>query len=439
MGDHRILLLNPPARGPVFRDGYCSGFGKGPFSVHPLDLLIQSGYFIGPPFSMSYLDAVAGGLTPQQTLGRIRNIRPKTILALVGEAMLGEDARFLSRVKAGHPEADIFITGDLARFQPAQALAAMPDVSGILFDFGTDALRRYLLDGVDAGLFFGESDMSANTRLAGSFRYPLPHRDIVGCRGYRLPFFRDPVFYSIATAFGCPFGCRYCNTHRIGYRTRPLSDVLKELRRAAELGFRSLYVRDATFFAGEDRHRTLLKQWQKTQLRFEWMCFARPDLIDDHTAGLAARAGCSLMMLGVESPDEKSLESQHRGMTLKDVHHAFAVLRRNGIRTAAQIMVAMGDMSRGGTRGYTRRLKNLLNHIDPDFVALNVFHPRPGLDMTSRELSEMDGDRKRNMKLADDLNRWFYLNPRRGFRQVLHIRTAAQLKMVVSAGLSVFK
>ena len=96
----RLLLLNPPAPSPVFRDCYCSGHTKGRLAAHPLDLQMQSGFFSDGEFRLEFIDAIQEGLSVRGALDRIGSFAPDAILTLVGDVVLAHDAAFLEQIKA---------------------------------------------------------------------------------------------------------------------------------------------------------------------------------------------------------------------------------------------------------------------------------------------------------------------------------------------------
>jgi len=262
--------------------------------------------------------------------------------------------------------------------------------------------------------------------------YPLPWAGVVTRYAYRLPFFSDPRYYSILTSFGCPYRCAYCNTHVLGYKARAPEAFLEELAYAARLGFKSLYVRDATF--GVDRAQTLslFKAWEQTGFAFEWMCFARPDHLDEELLAYAARLGCRLMMLGVESYDETWLHDVSKPMRLEAIKKSFRLLRKYDIRSAALLMMGMDHeslMFPDALIRYEQRLKRFLVELDPDYISLNVFSRRPGIETQDGVVRHVEANRQAYTSLAARVNRAFYFKPRTLLRQSALLRTPRQLAL----------
>ena len=437
---HRLLLLNPPAPQPAFRDCYCSGTSKGTFFIHPLDLQIQSGFFPESDFQLAYIDAVFEKLRPPDVLKRIKLFNPDSILALVGHAFFDNDATFLDQLKTLRPSLKLYLSGDSARFNPKKVFARLAQIDGLLMDFGTPGLYNHIKGEDSPHVITPDSSQAQGDGNLARFQYPLPQSGVINRYSYRLPFFRSPPYYSIATSFGCPFSCLYCNTHLLGYRTRPVDEVVDELCYAAEHGYRSLYVRDATFLFDKERTLRLFRMWEQTGLRFEWICFTRPDLIDDEVAGFAAGLGCRMMMVGVESYDESCLNAVSRTIKPGDIIKAFKTLRKFGIRSAAQVIVGLHHANQDAREKpveYQNRLEDFLKGIDPDYISLNIYQSRPGVPAGNRILEQLGSGTKQHLALAERLNRHFYFRPITFFRQLRTVRSFPQLALQtrIAAGL----
>lgn len=432
----RVLLLNPPFDRQITRDCYCSNPAKSLMLTHPLDLQIQSGFFDSPAFELRFIDAVFVRQSPDHTLEAIKTFAPDVVLAPVGAVSFESDRLFFRRMKAALPQVRLFLSGDVARFTPDMALETVPEAEGLLLDFTSSALFDYIstgdCDATDLYLPDQTAVSSSAPAKARVMAYPLPWAGAVTRYAYQLPFFADPRFYSILASFGCPYQCAYCNTHLLGYKARTHEAFLEELTYATRLGFKSLYVRDATFGVDREQTLSLFKAWEQANLAFEWMCFARPDHLDEEMLAYAARLGCRLMMLGVESFDEAWLRDVSKPMRLDSIKATFRLLRKYGIRSAALLMVGMDSESLvfpDALTRYEQRLKRFLADLDPDYISLNVFSRRPGIETQERAVCYVEANRQAYTSLATRVNRAFYFKPRTLLRQSALLRTPRQLAL----------
>jgi len=415
----KILLLNPPSMQPVFRDCYCSCPSKGAFDIHPLDLLIQSGYFSTPDYNVFFVDAMIEKLTFSQTLARIKSLSPDIILSLTGAIVLEWDCLFFNQLKSALPTARLFVSGDIARFEPQIFLQRQPEIEGILLYFGSNGLLEYIEKGSSPYVFTSEQSFSSTVPIQ-SFQYPLPNIDIARQYSYKLPFFYKPSYYSICTSFGCPYTCRYCNTHLLGYARRPVDDIIEELHWAFKSGYTSLYIRDATFMVDKARTLNLFQKWRHSKLNFQWICFTRADLLDEELVENASQLGCCLMMVGVESYNEAWLHRMSRFMKIQDIFRAFELLRKYKIPSAAQIMPGAGN-DLVNRKSYEKRLYHFIRCLDPDYISLNIFSKRPGLKTDDAGLLNLASHSQSYHAIASRINRKFYFHPRRIIRHLQKI------------------
>ncbi len=416
----KILLVNPPARQQVFRDCYCSDITKGPFFIHPLDLQAQSGYFDKAGYEIDFIDGVVENAKFPDVLRRIRAFDPDVILSMIAEAVYENDREFVGEMIAGNPRAKCFLSGDIARYRARKVFDDLPEVEGVLMDFSSPALLDYLNGRSSAELATKGNDLEPKLKK-GFYAHPPASRKFARKYNYRLPFFKKSRYYSLLTTYGCPFQCSYCNVHEVGYAKREIDSVIEEMKSAASMGYRSLYMRDPTFMLDKKHTFELFDAWRKENMSFEWIAYTRPDVVDEESICAAARMGCGALLFGVETFDEKSLKDMSRAMSYDKIVQAFRLAAKYGVDTAAFILIGMGQPPDDGVAGlddYQKRLTAFLDLLDPAYISLNVFHERPGVNSDMPVLRAMD-DRRQDLRiLAARINGRFYLHPKRILRHL---------------------
>ena len=83
--------------------------------------------------------------------------------------------------------------------------------------------------------------------------------------------------------------------------------VLEEFRLIANLGFKSVSIMDDEFLWNEERDLQIIKGIK--QLNLEWSCLARADRITEPIAKAMAESDCVYVDIGVESFNQKILDS----------------------------------------------------------------------------------------------------------------------------------
>ena len=186
---------------------------------------------------------------------------------------------------------------------------------------------------------------------------------------YRM-YFHWPVVFSR----GCPHPCEYCAVqtyYRRSYRTRPVADVIDELKTIKSLGANRILLLDDNPIARPDAAKELFRAMIPLQLKWasqSTINIARdPELLD-----LAARSGCVSLSIGLESINEESLDSVSKGFNLpKRFNRDLAAIREKGIQVIALLMVGL-DGDDAGT--FERSLRFL---IDNKVSFLKLFTPCP--------------------------------------------------------------
>ena len=199
---------------------------------------------------------------------------------------------------------------------------------------------------------------------------PLLKRDAFRDSALYRMYFHWPVVFSR----GCPHPCEYCAVqtyYQRSYRTRPVDDVLEDLRRIKALGGNRVLFLDDNPIAHPNDAKELFRAMIPLGLKWasqSTINMARdPELLD-----LAARSGCVSLSIGLESINEESLHGIRKDFNQA---HRFrqdiAALRAKGIQVIALIMVGL-DGDTPDTFG--RTLQFLL---DSKVSFLKLFTPCP--------------------------------------------------------------
>jgi len=444
----KILLLNPPSQGTVLhRDGYCSAATKSSYIWHPMDLLFQSGYF-STNHDLKVIDAIAEKLSAQTVLSRVIDFQPDVILSLIGSIAGSKDIRFLESL-APKWSGRVFISGDLARFRPAETLTRTPFVEGILTDFTSPALRDYLETGaISDQLLLRSSTEQLPSKVTGEFTYPLPAWDKFDLKRYSLPFYRGH-FASVLFSFGCPFNCSFCNTHKLGYKVRNIVQVIEELEWLKKKDIRNIYVRDATLNGNLNHLKHLLRTMITRNLKFHWNAFVTPLPCDRELVELMKQTGCFLVQMGIETGSDDLRKKLGKNIPAAKIKEVIEMYRAQGIKISGHFIVGLPDDTEA-TLGAT---KKFIEQLDLDFLSLNVASNRPGTAF--KGTPQNIGLDLGLEQIQDDLSPWsvpkyvetwrrktlltFYLSPRTLRRNIKAIRSWDDLVLLLKNGFSFFR
>lgn len=346
----KVLLLNPPGEQLYVRDYYCSKVSKASYIYHPTDLLVASGW-LNPHFELTVLDCIAEGLDPNSARKRVAEIDPEAIFFLTGSVSRKQDFQFMNEIKQDQ-ECLLVGSGDCLLDEFDTLVKDNLWLDAIVLDFMSESLTNYLRNKL-----YGENlryqeiiDLSdgvdvsccSSKRLNGvEFNMPVPRYELFPNHKYRYPFVRTRPFATILTDYGCPYRCKFCVMAEIGFKRRPVANILEELDHVHQLGFRSIYFVDQTFGCNKTRLKELCAMMISRNYKFRWVAFTRADVMDREVLGLMKQAGCDMLMFGVESPVQRVLDSMNKDIRLYEIEECFNLCKELGIRTLATFIVGL--------------------------------------------------------------------------------------------------
>lgn len=202
------------------------------------------------------------------------------------------------------------------------------------------------------GVIIGDAEISYPLLLrdferAGRIEriYHHPVRDLAGLPVPKYEILtakRIGPMLPVQAARGCPNTCAFCAIfclYRGRYLVRPLDEVMRDIRRVRELGYRSFYLIDDNIAGNPDYLEELCRRLEPMKMLWATQCtmtLAR----DPRLLRVVARAGCRILSLGVEGVTQEGLDKLNKGW-LKVADHVklLNAFRRAGIMVSAEMMV----------------------------------------------------------------------------------------------------
>jgi len=204
---------------------------------------------------------------------------------------------------------------------------------------------------------------------------------------YFNPLAKRLPYTTALSSRGCPFNCVYCTSiilygHR--FRARSPENVVQEIERCIDGGYKELFYRDETFTFDKKRVQEITKLIKERGLDITWMANSRVNTIDLKTAKAMKESGCHMLKFGVESGNQKILNNLRKGIKLEQTREAFKICKETGISAVAHMMFG----SPGETEETVQDSINLIKEIKPDYASFNITTAYPGTP-----LWEMIGDK----------------------------------------------
>ncbi len=189
--------------------------------------------------------------------------------------------------------------------------------------------------------------------------------------GKELPYF-------MFTSRGCPFSCVFCM--RIlgqNVRSRTIDNIISEIDMAIlKYGATVFNFADEIFLFNNERTVKLLKKFIEKGYRdkIKWSALTRANFVNDEIIGLAKKAGCFRLEIGIESGDDKILKRIKKGTTVSQAESAIKIIKKFGIEIFSYYILGHP----GETEDTIRETINLAVRLNTTAVAIGIMVPYPG-------------------------------------------------------------
>lgn len=212
---------------------------------------------------------------------------------------------------------------------------------------------------------------------------PIARHDLLDSRYF---------FGAIQTTRGCPLNCSFCSVtafNGVHYRQRPIPDVVREFKTIRE---RRVLVVDDNLIGTRpehvDRAKELFRALAKADLRKEWVAQTTINFADDEELiALAAKAGCSGVYIGFESPEPEGLIEIGKKFNLlngRDFRASVRRIQRHKILVVGSFIVGL-DVDEPGIG---KHIADVASQYGVDNLSVLFLTPLPGTRLWEQMKSE---------------------------------------------------
>ncbi len=204
---------------------------------------------------------------------------------------------------------------------------------------------------------------------------PIPRFDLL-----RLD---DYAAVTIQTSRGCPFDCEFCDVVNLFGRTpryKTPQQVIAELETLYRLGARgSVFICDDNFIGNKKYARAFLQEltpWLRTRGEpYTFLTQASVNLGQDpEMIDLMTAANLREVFIGIESPDEKVLETSHKYHNIKNpLIASLATIKKNGMEIMGSFIIGLD----GEAQGAGGRICAFIEQTDIPVNMLGVLQAAP--------------------------------------------------------------
>jgi anaerobic magnesium-protoporphyrin IX monomethyl ester cyclase len=394
----QTLLINPPLiNGIAFtRQGRCQeredvlGTTKPPYTLALLASLLRNA-----GFQVRLIDATAGRLTIDEVIARLdaEQFAPTMIVFPSTTPTLDADVAAITRLKARY-DAPIFCFGPHASTAPAESMARVPDVDGMLVGEPEDGVLQLaaldVTEGSPKGLRY-ETVANVTYRqdgavvphrshgtFSGFLQMPYPAWDLLDLDAYSLPLV-NRSYVIVETSRGCPYACDFCvapihQGHK--FRERSAVALVDDIERGyRELGVEFFYLWGDTVTLNVKSFTAFCDELIARQLPIRWFGNARADnLTDPAFVHRLRRAGCWMLALGIESESDEVRKDMVKRLERQKIQAAFRNMRDAGVKSFAFFIFGYPGET---TRTMEQTVRYAMD-LDPDFANFYPAVPYPG-------------------------------------------------------------
>lgn len=398
----QVYFINPPFKaeyGKFSRENRSPAITRSGTLYYPLWLIYAAAVCEKDGFDVAFLDAPTVPMNEEQSLNAIRENAhdPRLFVVNTSTPSIYSDIAFAEKVKALYPNAYYLLVGTHPSALPEETLAISEKIDAIArreYDYIVRDVARALRDGGDPnaanGLTWRKSDGTIASNpdmpyITELDEIPFAAKFIKEHLNYRDYFFaagRYPAI-QIFSGRGCMARCNFCvypqTMHGHMYRLRSPENVVAEFQYIANNfpDVREIVFEDDTFTAKKDRVLRICELLVEKGLnkRFKWLCNARVNL-DLETMKAMKKAGCHLIIPGIESGSQQILNNIKKGTTLKQIEDYIAHAKQAGLMVHACYMVG----NNGETRETMEETLKLALRLNTDTAQFYPLLPFPGTE-----------------------------------------------------------
>jgi radical SAM superfamily enzyme YgiQ (UPF0313 family) len=181
-------------------------------------------------------------------------------------------------------------------------------------------------------------------------------------------YIRTPKFYPfemndrvlpIVTGRGCPYACDFC--FRVNaYRIRPFDDLLDEMEYLVDTyNLNGFYIVDDLLMLSENKIRSFCEGILQRGIKIKYNCSGRVNTVTPEIARLLKASGCIAVYYGLESGNQRILETMSKKTTVKQIYEAVQLTRENNIYCEYGLMFGQPGENEETLQDTVQLIKNI--------------------------------------------------------------------------------
>ena len=414
----KLLLVYPAVRFENRLRYYMTDFScaeaPGAFVFPPLEMLYVASLARENNIAVRLIDAASRRKPPEWTIQQCINETPTHLLfpAPLGELFFSV-FDIINVLFQKIPGVKIAVFGPEVTMAPELALN-YDSVDVVIIGEPDNACVNWVLGNKKAdNLVFRDSSKTAELVPFNDLdALPHPARDLINPRRYYAPFSRRGPYTTVWGSRGCVHGqCLFCSSSLWRppktYIHHSPEYIIEEFSQAGRLGYKEVFFRDQTFTGDYEWAETICIELLKNKIKMLWRCMTRVDCADYELFKLMKRAGCYQISFGFESPEQKVLDENRKGIKIEDAFIAARDAKKAGLEVVGNFLIGLKGESRDAVFG----IHDFARQLGCDFAQFHAVLPVP--DKNKKSICPPVNDtEKKVIKRAQRLAYLkFYLTP----------------------------
>ena len=313
----------------------------------PLGMLYVATILKNRGIEVSVLDQSAKGFSMKKTVEWVKKEDPD-ILGFSTLVNSGRTAAQIAReVKKENPNITIVFGNFHATFNAERILKKYPYVDIIVRGEGeytsvelVECLKKESKLKNVSGITFRKKNQIISTPdrplIKDIDAFPFPDRELLGEYHATIAgaYIAPKKFTNILSSRGCVFKCRFCGSRVLSrgmWRPRSVENTIKEIRLLVSKGYRQFLFADDNFTLNPKRVVKLCQRIRKEKMDIEWFCEGRVDSCSYDMLREAVKAGCRIIIFGIESANQRILDYYKKRITVEQSENAVKTARKAGV------------------------------------------------------------------------------------------------------------
>ncbi len=383
-----ILVLNLPYKRKIIRKYSCSYHANG-FLYPPVELVRISSIIkekCVDNYELNFIDAIALNLSYRKCIDKILRIKPDLIITLTSVDFIGEEIRFLSKLKT-LIDAKLVVIGHIASMFPEK----FPFADVVLSNNFEAVIGQTCIEKANnADCFIAKlKEKKDNDYIFDPDIIQKVDLSFVDESLYSELFTRGKTAFTYFS-FGCPFKCSFCvRTYGLNkHYYRSTENIIAEIAEYKLAGYKNIRLLDDNCNLNKDLLHKILNFQNSHGIEFNYHGLTRLDLLDDESLSLFAQLKFKNLYVGIETINENTQKEYNKKLDLdyNSIYNKFSYLEKSGVEIT--VFILFNPLTE--TKDDLKKTVKFLSKLPISNAGLSFVNPYPGTELFKKNRKEID-------------------------------------------------